>query len=407
MTTEAKRHQWVFRARFRRHAFGWKSQPAIKRIREAVAEIKKVARKDQVLAAEGVVLLLEKLSPALERIDSSSGAIGSAVNKAIVALVPIVAAAPVEANTRDAWLERLWDAYQEDEIPYIETLGDHWGELCASQELASRWADELIGTCRMSWGPERKLHGFFKGTTNCLSALLTAERYQEIFELLEMEPHGMWHYRQYGVRALSALGRTAEAIQFAEQGGLSDNPIVVARTCEELLLRSGCADEAYRRYALLANQAGTYLAWFRAVVRKYPQKEPTEILDDLVATTQGEEGKWFAAAKDAMLFDRAIALANQSPCSPQTLTRAARDFAEKNPPFAVAAGMAALRWLVEGYGYEITSLEVHSAYTLTLQAAENANITDATQQRIRDLVASETFGERFVTKILGRQLGLS
>jgi len=54
-----KVHKWEFRARFRRQAFGWKSQPAIKRIREAVSEIKKVARRDKVLAAEGAVLFLE------------------------------------------------------------------------------------------------------------------------------------------------------------------------------------------------------------------------------------------------------------------------------------------------------------------------------------------------------------
>jgi len=57
-------HPWIFRARFRRHAFGWKSQPAITRIKEAVSEIKKVARTDEVLAAEGAVLFLEKVSPA-------------------------------------------------------------------------------------------------------------------------------------------------------------------------------------------------------------------------------------------------------------------------------------------------------------------------------------------------------
>src|SRR5690606_33917032 len=79
----AQAHKWEFRARFRRHAFGWKSQPAIKRIKEAVAEIKKVARKDKVLAAEGAVLFLEKVSPALEHVDSSSGSIGTAVNNAI------------------------------------------------------------------------------------------------------------------------------------------------------------------------------------------------------------------------------------------------------------------------------------------------------------------------------------
>jgi hypothetical protein len=45
-------HPWAFRPRFRRHAFGWRSQPAIQRVREAVSEIKRVARKDRVLAAE-------------------------------------------------------------------------------------------------------------------------------------------------------------------------------------------------------------------------------------------------------------------------------------------------------------------------------------------------------------------
>jgi hypothetical protein len=65
-------HKWEFRARFPRQAFGWKSQPAIK---DAVSEIKKVARKDEVLAADGAVLFLEKLSPALEQVDGSSGAL--------------------------------------------------------------------------------------------------------------------------------------------------------------------------------------------------------------------------------------------------------------------------------------------------------------------------------------------
>lgn len=73
----ASTHKWEFRPRFRRHSFGWKSQPEVKRVREAVSEIKKVAKKDPMLAAEGAVMLLEKLSPAIERVDSSSGSIGS------------------------------------------------------------------------------------------------------------------------------------------------------------------------------------------------------------------------------------------------------------------------------------------------------------------------------------------
>jgi len=318
---KAPAHEWTFRDRFRRHAFGWRSQPAIKRIKEAVSEIKKVARKDPLLGAEGAVLFLEKVSPAIEQVDSSSGAIGTAVNHAVSTLAELIATAPAGADIRAKWLERLWEAYQDDDIPYIESLGDHWGELCASPEVASHWADELIGMCKMAWRPEPELRGFFKGTTNCLSALLAAGRHEELLKLLDMAPYKMWHYRQYGVKALAAMGRKTEAIHYAEEGrGLSDSPSAIARACEEVLLSSGLADEAYKRYGLVANQAGTYLAWFRAVAKKYPHKAKAEVLADLVAHTPGEEGKWFAAAKSAELFDEAIALVNRKPCSRPTPT---------------------------------------------------------------------------------------
>ena len=398
-------HKWEFKARFRRHAFGWKSQPAITRIKEAVSEIKKVARKDAVLAADGAVLFLEKVSPALERVDSSSGAIGTAVNNAIAALVEIVAAAPADEPTRQKWLERLFEAHAADQIPYIENLAEHWGELCASPEVASRWADELIGITRMALSPDKTLRGHFHGTSACLSSLYVAGRYGDLLDVLQKE--AFWPYKRWAVKALAAQGKKTEAIRLAES---SRSPwasdLDIDRLCEEMLLSSGLVDEAYARYGSRANRAGTYAAWFRAVAKKYPHKKAAEILDDLVAATPGEEGKWFAAAKDAKLFDEASALANRTPCSPQTLTRAARDFEAKNPTFALEAGMAALRWLVEGYGYDITSVDVLGAYTHTMKAAENAGCAEQTQKRIHELVARESFGERFVTKVLGRQQGL-
>ncbi len=74
-------HPWQFASHFRRHAFGWQSNLPIQRIKEALSEIKQIAQLDSVLAAEGAVILLEKLSPALAHVDSSSGAIGTAVNR--------------------------------------------------------------------------------------------------------------------------------------------------------------------------------------------------------------------------------------------------------------------------------------------------------------------------------------
>jgi hypothetical protein len=127
---QARGHSRRFKTRFRRHAFGWKSQPAITRLQEALSEIKQVARLEPVLAAEGAIALLERISPALEHVDSSSGAIGSAVNRVIAELVPVVSGAPADARTRTAWLDRLFEAHAADQIPYIEQLAEYWGELC-------------------------------------------------------------------------------------------------------------------------------------------------------------------------------------------------------------------------------------------------------------------------------------
>ena len=402
----AEKHKWEFKARFRRGAFGWKSQPAITRIKQAVTEIKKVTKKDPLLAAEGAIVFLERVSPALEQVDSSSGSIGTAVNNAIAQLVPIIANAPVDAKTREAWLDRLFEAYQDDGIPYIEWLGDHWGTLCGSKEVASTWADRLIDTVKRAWSPDPSKRGFFKGTTNCLSALIVAERYDDVLALLELAPHKIWSYRAYGVRALSAKGKKAEAIRYAEEGrGLNDSPVAIAQACEEVLLSSGLADEAYKRYGLEANQAGTYLATFRAVSKKYPHKAASEVLADLVSTTPGDEGKWFAAAKDAGLYDDALALARRTPCDPKTLARAARDYGEKEPAFAIGAGLLSLYWLVQGYGYEITSVDVREAYYATLAAAERQGCKVEVKERVRKLVAAEQAGG-FVTKVIGRELGL-
>ena len=56
---------------------------------------------------------------------------------------------------------------------------------------------------------------------------------------------------------------------------------------------------------------------------------------------------------------------------------------------------------------EVTGLDVLNAYSHTMRAAENASCAGQTRKRIHDLVAQESFGERFVTKVLGRHLRLS
>ena len=407
--TKAPKYKWTFAPRFRRQAFGWRSQPAIERVKEAVAEIKAAARQDTMLAAEGAVLLLEKISSALEQVDSSSGAIGTAVNNAIDTLVPIIAEAPVDEATRNAWLERLWKAVEEDAIPYIEILPEYWGSLCHTPELASHWADELIYPVRISWSQDRKAgSGYFKGTPACLSALFMAGRYAEILELLDLAPYKFWSDRKWGVQALTAMGKKAEALRYAEDSrDKYSSSIAIAEACEEILLASGLADEAYSLYAIEANQKSTYLATFRAIAKKYPHKEASGILADLVASSPGNEGKWFAAAKSAGLYSEAIELANRTPCDPKTLTRAARDMKSIEPHFAVEAGMTALRWLAAGYGYDITGIDIREAYQFTMEAARNAGCESEAMERIRSLVASDLSSSRMISTILRPELGMT
>ena len=399
-------HKWQFASRFRRHAFGWRSDTPVQRIKEAVAEIKLVARKEPVLAAEGAIHLLEKLSPALEQVDSSSGALGSAVNKAIDILVPIIVKADVEPKLRQRWLERLWQALQDDEMPYIELLGDYWGELCVTPELASHWADEFLPVVESVWSSNTSGHGFFKGTSACLASMYAAARHEELLALIDKAPFKWWHDRRWGVKALSALGKKAEAIRYAEESrGLNDPDWQIAQACEDILLSSGLLDEAYRRYAVAANQGITNLATFRAIAKKYPNKQPEEILRDLIASTPGAEGKWFAAAKDAGLFDVAIELVTRSPTDPRTLTRAARDYAEKQPDFALAAGLAALHWISRGHGYEISGGDVLDAYSAVNQAAVGAGVP---AQRINEQILAMTAGAQpgnsLMRTILARNL---
>ncbi|MBS0304730.1 MAG: hypothetical protein JSR43_05035 [Proteobacteria bacterium] len=385
-------HTWAFRARLRRTAFGWRgSKLAIERIREALTEIRAVARQDPATAAEGAVLFLEKLSPALSQIDSSTGALGNATYAAVEELVPVIANAPVGIVTRQKWLDRLFDAIQEDDPPYIEHLGDHWGELCATPELASAWADQLLPTQR-SVLRERKrgTYAFFSGTTLCYSALFKAGRHDELLELLALDPRPIWPYLVWGARVLEARGQVDEAIAYVrEHAGSTTSLETIARFAEDALLKAGRRAEAFNQYALLANQANSNLATFRALAKKYPELAPDKLLGHLIASTPGEPGKWFATAKTLKLFDRATQLAWASPCDPKTLTRAARDHLSKQPDFAMQAALAALHWMSMGHGYELTGFDAHEAHRLAIEAARNAELSAQAQAAIEQVLAAD------------------
>lgn len=399
---------WTFAARFRRGAFGWKSDLAIKRLKEAVSEIRAAARKDPALGAEGAVRLIEKLSPAFENVDDSSGRLQGLIRQTFDICVPLIGTADVPATVRQRWLERLWQAVLADEMPWIQGLGDDWGALCGSPEVASAWADEFLPTLRSTWSAKATGHGWFPGSVACLSCLFRAGRHAELLVLLE-SPHtlGMWAYHRWGVDALLAQGRRHEALAMAEDCfGKNHRRPDIARACESILIDMGLREVAYRQYALAAHLATTHLATLRAIAARYPEREKASILGDLVAATPGQEGKWFAAAKDMGLLGVALHLARMSPTDPRTLARAARDHVGKEPAFALEAGLLALGWMARGHGYEITSADVVLAWNACLAAGPAMGLTpQAVQVRAIALCDGKSASERFVHGVVSTLSG--
>lgn len=390
------KHTWAFRAHFRSKAYGWRGTAlASKRLREAVTEIKKVAKKDPVTAGEGCVLLMERIWPALEFIDSSSGALGAAVGRTLVALIPVLIEAPCDEKTRAKWLERLFDAVCADGVEYLAPVEERWGEICGSPGLANDWADRILPEIRMVWGGESPL-SHMHGDTLCLSCLLETGRYAELHEVLNLRHFPLWPHHIFWARALVRQGKIDEAIAYAESliDGRQEQPGIVP-FCEQVLIDAGREEEAYQKYGLKAVYASTYLNVYRKTAARYPGKEKKQLLIDLIEA-RGDLGKWFAAAKEARCFGIALACANTGDTEPKTLIRAARDFAQQEPAFAAAIALQAIRVLLRGGGYEPTTLDMKAAAEALFEAATACGqipwAVDQVEQLIREAGArADTF----------------
>ncbi|MGA2170958.1 MAG: hypothetical protein ABSG62_22460 [Terracidiphilus sp.] len=174
-------------------------------------EIKKVAKVDPVSAADGAVILMERIWPALECVDSSSGAIGSTAGWTLTELLPIVIDAPADRKTRDLWLDRLYQAILEDGVDFLWLPQERWGQLCGSVEVSSQWVNEILPLLKAAWTDPRP-GGYVRETCMCLSSLLAAGRHEELFDLLALQRFPYWSYRKFGVQALCAEGRIEEAL---------------------------------------------------------------------------------------------------------------------------------------------------------------------------------------------------
>lgn len=391
--------KWQFKARLRARAYNWRGTAlAAARLKEAVSEIKAAAKIDPIAAGDGAVSLMERLWPALQDIDSSSGALGSAVNRTLDELIPILIAAPADLKTRGKWLERLYQAVQDDGVQYLTPVEERWGEIAQYPELINAHADRLLDLVRRAWANHTSFE-YVIGTDICLSCLLEAGRYAELLDLLETPRTKHWSARQFGATALSRQGLWAAAIAYAEASRSKINPGFVDhsidRFCEKLLIEQGRSDEAYKRYGLVAAGGGTNLTIYRSLTRAYPKRDKRQVLLDLIAT-RGDKGKWFAAAKDAGFLDIAVECASTHGADPSTLIRAARDFCGKDPKFAATVALQALKSLLAGGGYDPQVSEADAAATHLMVAARHMDADDWARVELDKLTRAPCSADRIL-----------
>lgn len=352
------------------------------------------------LAAEGATRLIERLVPAIENVDSSSGALGAAVRKALHELVAVVVRGSGGPQHADR-VERIYQAHTDEGMGYYDELGELWGALCASPEVASTWADRLVPPTREAFSS--KEYQFFQGSTAALSSLVAAGRYQETLDLLALQrlQPPLWFWRKFGVQALQAMGRPEEALAMAENACRNDHPLEIGLACEEMLLALGREEEAYRKYGLTLERSNNYKSTFKAICKRYPGRKPASILQDLVGRSPERLAPWFTAAMDQKDYALAMDCARQGPVNPATMQRAV----PKLPPEeACELALLTVRSYVQGFGFEVDFLDFQDA---VLQAQERARAVGReaeTEALLRQW--SEQKGGSWLRDVLNRQVAL-
>jgi hypothetical protein len=118
----------------------------------------------------------------------------------------------------------------------------------------------------------------------------------------------------------------------------------------------------------------------RLIARKYPSRDPKQILLDLAKF--GDRGRWFAAAKDARFLDLALYFAQTRSTDPRTLSRASRDLLEKDAKFSLQVGRLAIERMLDGHGYDLTAINVADAYGHLMMAAEKLGLVYAARDDV-------------------------
>jgi hypothetical protein len=266
-------------------------------------------------------------------------------------------------------------------------------------------ADRDLALIHRAWSDwERYSH--VATATLTLSSLLEAGRYDELLALLAVKKTRLWFDHKFGAEALLRQGREDDALAYADALLQEDRQTWghhdICRFCEAILARQGKADEAYRRFGLPTASGNTWLAMWRDLVKRYPDRDARALLEDLIAL-HGRKGKWFAAAKTATYFDIALDCAADHEAAPATLIRAARDFAIKEPAFAAEVALHAIRHLLAGRGYEPSPLDIDEAVDHLMNASTRIDRRGWAITALQRLMET-TPGDDLMQRRLGQKL---
>ncbi|MGH7143427.1 MAG: hypothetical protein ACREJ2_04750, partial [Planctomycetota bacterium] len=192
----------------------------------------------------------------------------------------------------------------------------------------------------------------------------------------------------------AAQGRVDEALALAEESdwGINDYSDGSRMAfCERILLAAGRREEAYARYCFAGTGLTNNTTIYRRVLEKYPEKEPRSVLLHIMGKVKG---KWFAAAKDAGFLDIALECAEHPAADPTTLTRAARDFVQSEPGFALRVAFAAVRGLLQGSGYDPKNGDMYRTYHYGMTAAAKLEKQAEFEQSLKDLARAGATEDR-------------
>lgn len=408
MKEKNEKHTWEFTRYFRAGVYKWNgSALASKRIKEALSEIGKVAKKDPVLAAEGAVKFIEKCWLALEHIDSSSGAIGNAVNNALYELAEIISQAELPKNERLKLTERIWNSWEDEGYGYYDVLSELWPKLCGEPEIINYWADHFLPVVKQVFRPTASA-SYFKGSDPCLACLFDAGRYDEIEALLQTSDTLISCYGEYLIKVVAARGDIEKALSMIDQSLI--NPYIPRRKTvnlgEGILLKAGRVEEAYKKYGLMLQFESTGLATLSAIRKRYPTISPQRILSDLINADAGNERRYFAAARKIGMIELAIELAEKFDVEPKTLTTACKDYLEKDPDLSLKFGMLALQKYTDGFGYEPEFGDIQKCHDLVCMAAERVGRKDEITKKIEELVRNDKSSRKLVTSVVNVRYSL-